>query len=622
MGFREAFHRLREQGDLYRLRMLQSRRDKVQLHYEPNNFAFCQGLDEQLPELNWDFAANNSDAAAVLAGDWPALGFDWCLQVGSDWRCAPDTGQIWPQSFFSTIPYRVGNPYGDIRVAWEPSRLQQLVSLALLAKDPVHREKATDLFERLLLSWVAENPPYRGIHYVSSMECALRLLSVCHAIDIIRPHLKAPAEIWPAVLALVDSHASLIIRRLSLFSSAGNHTITECAGLIYAAELFPELSGAIRWSNVGVELLEQEASRQFFPDGGGIEQAFGYHLFITDLCNLVARLLAAKNRPSLLLESIVDSAVDFLSVLFSEDWQLPNIGDNDGGYALSRHLRISYQQSKGTSLVQTFAESGYSLINDVTADNRLIVFDHGSLGMAPSYGHGHSDCLSVFWREQGESLLVDPGTFTYTGDSRWRSYFRGVSAHNTVSVDHQDQAVQQSAFIWNQAFQSDLLACDATIDGHSVLLASHTGYLRFGVSHHRALIYNPEGCLLVWDVLDRPGKASEVRDLSLWWQLAGKLEANQALPGGYVLTGAKGGSLQLEIQGGEIFSYSGDENGPHGWNSPKYGEKFPITTLEARYKGNSPHQFYTYIRPRSASIGPDEMRSFNTIMKRLRPLLV
>jgi len=61
--------------------------------------------------------------------------------------------------FFDAIPYLDGNPVGDVRVAWEPSHLQQLIALALIARgaDDVDAKRAVALIEDQFLSWVTAN---------------------------------------------------------------------------------------------------------------------------------------------------------------------------------------------------------------------------------------------------------------------------------------------------------------------------------------------------------------------------------------------------------------------------------------------------------------------------------
>ncbi|MCA9422360.1 MAG: alginate lyase family protein [Nitrospira sp.] len=492
--------------------------------------------------------------------------------------------------------------------------------MAILSADEEHRDRAVYLFESILLSWVHSNPAYRGVHYISAMECGLRLIAVCQAVDLIRPYLTQPDTIWPAVVSLVNSHASFIVHRLSLYSSSGNHTIAECAGLVYAGTLFPELSGAGRWKNVGLTLLQKEVGRQFLADGGGVEQAFGYQLFITDLANLVARLLASRNSVSMALEQSVAASMTFLGQLFDENWTLPNIGDNDGGYALNPNLRISHTRCLPTQKILSYATSGYSLIRDENKSDRLLIFDHGELGMPPSYGHGHSDCLSLYWRENGEPLLIDPGTFTYTGDARWRAYFRGVTAHNTVSVDRQDQAKQQGAFMWSQPFDVALMQINGPIDGHGVIIANHSGYMRFGIRHYRALIYNPEGKLMVWDFLKQSGENAQRHELSLWWHMSGTVDSDEVHEGCYLLRGEKGICFRLETSGGEIFRYSADETNPQGWDSPVYGQKIKATTIEVRQTTHTSHNFYTYVASTTEAIRLEEKAAFASVVQTLRPI--
>ena len=56
-----------------------------------------------------------------------------------------------------------------------------------------------------------------------------------------------------------------------------------------------------------------------------------------------------------------------------------------------------------------------------------------------SFGHTHSDKLGVVLHVDGKDILVNPGTYLYTPIPERRIEFRTVNAHNTVSVDYQEQ---------------------------------------------------------------------------------------------------------------------------------------------------------------------------------------
>ena len=52
----------------------------------------------------------------------------------------------------------------------------------------------------------------------------------------------------------------------------------------------------------------------------------------------------------------------------------------------------------------TFKDSGYSIIRGQEQSGLELLLDHGPLGMAPSFGHGHADALSVILRVGGKTL--------------------------------------------------------------------------------------------------------------------------------------------------------------------------------------------------------------------------
>jgi len=594
MHLSEVFHRIGEHVVLARLRREhrfgETRPKEVE---QPNDFQFCTETSDQLPTLSWNFGPTDDGIRQLLQGQWPALGFPWKWEPDSHlWSRAPDTAKAWPSVFFGSIPYHTGNPFGDIRIAWEPSRLQQLVSLALLAQqDTDHAEQAIDLLENILASWVEANPPLTGIHYVSAMECALRLIAACHAVDLVRMRLRTQERTWTNLLQLVASHAPLITKRLSLYSSAGNHTIAEGCGLVYAGTLFPEFSGASEWKAVGIRILEQESARQVLPDGGGIEQALGYQLFIIDLLGLVEALLEyhGESVPATIANSVAKGRA-FLNSFGDSPNNLPSIGDKDGGHALSRHLRISWDGVADRSVAKiTFPDSGYTILRGRSSSPFRLVLDHGTLGMPPCFAHGHADALSVNLYCGEKEILIDPGTYTYTGDAAWRTYFRGTRAHNTVIVDRLDQAVQETAFLWSQPFGTQLIYRKATPDGAVTVIASHNGYEeRLGVIHWRAVAYEPAGRWLIWDYLSGSGS----HHLELNWHLAVEPTTTKD---GHTLQ-SDGGFLHLLIDGGLTSLHKGDTNPISGWRSAQYGMKEPISTLCTTFTGTLPHEFVTQIQ--------------------------
>ncbi|NOS82517.1 MAG: alginate lyase family protein [Nitrospira sp.] len=570
----------------HRLGWTATNKDQLDLR----RYGFCCAPEPRLPLWFHETQIGEAMSARVLAGRLPEDHWAWSWTQGSEvWHRAPDTGRIWPQRFFGSIPYREGNPYGDVRLVWEPARLQQLVVLAHIAAqgDATLRERAVASMEAQFLSWMDANPYLTGVHYVSAMECGLRLIAVCHAFDLVRAWLLQPDRVWMSVVRLVEGHADLIRRRVSLHSSLGNHTIAEAAALVYAGVLFPELPHAAEWRLDGLALLESESAHQVVPDGGGIEQGVWYLKFISDLYGLVGALLDARGeRIPQGVQRVCLQSRTFLAAMTDDAGKLASIGDSDGGFALGPVLDHASTNPSSAPGLTTFEESGYSMLKSAGTSPARLILDHGPLGMPPNYAHGHADALSILFRAGGQDVLADTGTFAYSGHPDWRRYFRGTSAHNTVVVDGLDQAVQETGFQWSSPFNSRLKVREQRAGGETVLIAMHDGYLtRAGAVHWRGLLYKPPG---LWIIIDRV-TGSGIHDLELNWHLG-----LTPIPDGhgYLLEGAQS-SIRLTVEGGAVTVHRGQTAPILGWRSPSYGVKEPMDTLHMAYRGPLPHEFVT-----------------------------
>lgn len=429
-------------------------------------------------------------------------GWEWSPDDPLVWRRAPDTGRVWPLKPWYLVQHRPGNPVGDARLVWEPSRLHHLVPLALRASDEGMGPESTWI-DAQLVHWYRQNPAYRGPHYTSAMECGLRILSVAICYEAIRgaasPALERILPTW------IAEHAWFIERSLSLYSSAGNHTIAEAAGLLVAGLTLPEVRHAYRWRARGRGLLESEARRQILPDGGGVEQAPAYLRFVSDLIAYAAACLRHVGDPSHDLESAVGRAESFLDAI-SPAGALPPIGDADGGRGLGRGVvpRRVRGEAAGSAAaspegpsVRTFFDAGMTVVSCCRPARMHVLFDHGPLGMAPGYGHGHADALQVLVWWGGHWRISELGCSTYGGDPRRRALERSMEAHSTIQIRGLDgRSAPAGAFLWSSPYRARLLLSQPMPGREVLLVAEHDGYP--DVTPRRAVIAGP-GWLAVHD---------------------------------------------------------------------------------------------------------------------------
>jgi hypothetical protein len=501
-------------------------------------------------------------------------GYRFTLNSSSDEikRCEALLGN----RFFADI----GEISGDIRSVWEAGRLQHLTYVA------VHAHRSADKTERVSLCqfladelsrWLDDNPFPMGPHYMSAMECGLRTPVFLLGIKTLAGE---DYLLSSRLLSALYRHGWLISRRLSLHSSLGNHTVAEALGLVFAGAVFRNVNEGRCWLDRGVELLHQELHRQVLEDGGPVEQSLAYHRFVLDIYWLALDFLT-KNR----LYDVTDlkarlvKGEEFLAVFRSGEGCLPAIGDSDDGCAVAPGLAPQrYGAKVAMERLHHFKSTGYSILRSKTGT--VITLDHGPLGMAPLYNHGHADALSITISRNGEPLLVDPGTCRYNGMPRWRRYFKGTSAHNTVTVDDNDQAYQATGFVWTSPYMARLDRMQATEDG-ILLEASHSGYLSLKrpVLHRRTLCWIDDATLIVEDRFEGEGE----HDFLLTFHV--HPDAVVQREGKWWLVEKGGQSLRLALLGAGGFSETrGRKEPPLGWYSPAYGLVRDGVTLEYRLR--------------------------------------
>jgi hypothetical protein len=239
-------------------------------------------------------------------------------------------------------------------------------------------------------------------------------------------------------------------------------------------------------------------------------------------------------------------------------------------------------------LRRAFREAGYYVLgSDFESEHEVrIVADAGPLGYLSIAAHGHADALSFTLSAAGRELLIDPGTYAYHTQKKWRDYFKGTSAHNTLRVDGYDQSVSGGNFLWVKHAAARVLEF-ASGGGEDRLIAEHEGYRRLAdpVLHRRELRYNNASrTLQVIDELHCRGE----HDIEIFWHLSDKCAVNVA--GQRVF--ARDGSSELTLHAPasmDVGHIKGEENPPLGWISRSFDSRVPCSTIRmsTRISGNA-----------------------------------
>lgn len=579
MNKQEVLHQLKEQARLAVWKIQYKFGYSKFIEGKEKEFSFCNETTYLLPEFSWQVV--DQEAVQEIIENRQRLYQSPVIfnrSTNNCWRTAPETNKLWPHIFFASIDYREGNPTGDVRIAWEASRLQYFVTIALYIKqNPETELKATllDIIHNDIRSWYEQNPLMQGIHYISSLECALRIIALTVTCDLLRTEIARDSETWKTLTNIVLEHAYFTRRRLSLFSATGNHTLGEAAGLIYAGVLFTEHHSAHDWLDTGITVFTRELDNQIDQRGVGVEQAPDYTVQILEYALLVKKLLSHKDTEiSRTFENALQRGLEDIKATYAILGVIPALGDSDSASALSPY----FNELRGM-LVKKDDKDIYNngsltaLKGKRAMANYAILVDHGPLGMQPKCSHAHADALSVTMYRNGRAILVDSGTYSYTGAPELRDYFRSTKAHNTVSVGHLDQATKKMLFMWSNPYSCDLLESSAEHDKHTVV-AKHDGFAALGVEHVRRVILHHDYGLFVVDDLLGHNLTSE-HCFEIYWHIGGCVEAIEGA--GYRLIED---NLDITFTATvESRLVSASEDHTYGWASESYFSRKPINSL-------------------------------------------
>ena len=392
-------------------------------------------------------------------GDWP-----W----HSDWA----HGKVWPAVPISKIKiYEArSHPY-DLKFPMELSRLAFLthVALAALVETGERRQTYFDFIEQTLSDWISRNPTAGSVVWYSFEGSvrgvfAAQTLSTLIAADAPRSLLKLVAGLIARCAVFTEFYPDRAV-------IPNNHYIGNLVCLVLAGYILGDaLPDAPRWLHVGKVGLDEEILKQFNADGGNFEGSLPYHICTTELC-LLAEFALRKNGTALseFAQKRLHLAGEFAAAIQDPNGKVPSFGDFDSSRylvldlappgaaedvtlmadAATRPARsgtgISRAMFGGLSVpairenvpARLFPDTGIAVVN---GPGTFFLQDVGPVGLRGRGGHGHNDLTSFVLQFDGDPLLSDRGTCSYSADRLERDGVRSGRYHSILMIDDTDIA--------------------------------------------------------------------------------------------------------------------------------------------------------------------------------------
>lgn len=214
-----------------------------------------------------------------------------------------------------------------------------------------------------------------------------------------------------------------------------NHYLENLKTLVICALLFCEDDVL---AEVERDYLAQ-LDEQVLPDGVHYERSMMYHKLILE--GVLRVELAYRSAGKVAPAKVASKARQMLDAMASIErgmGKTPFFNDAADGVAKEcKPLICACRDVYGHEPDDTktvFSDSGFYKLYD---GNAALVFFAGEPGPQYMLGHAHCDLLSFELSVGDRPVIVNSGTYAYQSDLR--SYFRSTAAHNTATVDGEEQ---------------------------------------------------------------------------------------------------------------------------------------------------------------------------------------
>jgi hypothetical protein len=413
------------------------------------------------------------------------FGKDYQFGEKINWHKDIESEHEWPLKHASSINIINLKDNSDVKFPWELSRFHHAVTLGK-AYWFTRNEKYVVEFVRQVYSWIASNPPGKGINWNCTMEVSIRMINLIWVYCFFQDSSSLSDRFHITFYNFMLAHGKHIFNNLENKGGIkNNHYIANLLGLLYIGKVFPVFRYSNKWREYALMEIHKEMEEQVCHSGTSYEFSISYHRFVAEMFFHAVILTKKFYKKDCTVPEFDDAymcklekMIGFISSYTKPDGFAPQIGDNDSGRMLvlgnpdcdiNNHLhmlaiageyfnrddfrcagREHYEEAIWLfdGNVKIPMERGVSINSKAYKDSGFYVMRHnkdylivrgGKLGTGGKGTHTHNDNLSFELCSDGISYIIDPGTYTYSRDPAMRNLFRSTGYHNTLFIAGAEQ---------------------------------------------------------------------------------------------------------------------------------------------------------------------------------------
>ena len=366
-------------------------------------------------------------------------------------------------------------------------------------------------FIEIIDDWIEQVLPYRPGYWRddwNSYSLSLRCLVWMQQFSL--RHQGLPEDFRERLLSSLYIQLSFLEENLEV-DLGGNHLIKNIKTLMWAGRFF-NTETAHRWYMIAEDFLEKELQEQILEGGMHYERSPAYHIQVfADLLECLVVIDAGEVKEKLL--EVLQSMAQVLANFTHPDGYISLF--NDGGlhmsYAPLECLQVWEKLSGKQVVPQRVFKDGSAGYFGYRSDSHYVLVDCGKV--APDFltAHGHGDILAFEWTVENKRFIVDAGVYEYNPGAK-RDHSRSTKAHNTVTLDGEDQCEFWGSFRMARRANVTLLSYQEHPHGFD-LLGSHDGYryMTGAPVHERAYSVNRNEIQVQDEIKGGDGQIVEAR---------------------------------------------------------------------------------------------------------------